>query len=301
MALIPMRDMLRAAREGGYAVGYFEAWDQYSLEAVLEAAEEVRSPVILGIGGSMMHQPWFDAGGLRRLAALCRATAETASVPVALILNEVYTFAQIMQGLAWGFNTVMLDTSALPYDDNVDVTRRVVEAAHALGVDVEAETDRLPDATGAMGDPHASVLTDPVSAARFVAATGVDALSISIGNVHILTDGEAQIDFAHLAKLQQAIPVPLVVHGGTGFPDSAVPRAITLGVAKFNVGTIMKQCFLAGVRDALAALPEHPDIQRAVGSRKDGDVLQAGKDRIKSEIKRRLLVYGSAGKASVVS
>ena len=206
-----------------------------------------------------------------------------------------------MQGLAWGFNTVMLDTSELPYAENVAATRRVVDAAHALGVDVEAEIDRLPDASGAMGDPHAAGLTDPAGAARFVAETGVDALSISIGNVHILTDGEAQINFDHLAKLRQAIPVPLVVHGGTGFPDSAVPRAIALGVAKFNVGTIMKQLFLEGVREALAALPAKADIQRAVGSRKDGDVLQAGKERIKQEIIRRLMVYGSAGKAANAS
>ena len=297
MALISMRDMLQAALAGGYAVGYFEAWDQYALEAVLEAAEEMRSPVILGIGGSMMNRQWFDTGGLRRLAALCRAAGETASVPVALILNEVATFTHIMQGLAWGFNAVMLDTSALPYAENVTATRQVVAVAHALDVSVEAEIDQLPDASGAMGAALAGALTDPAIAARFVAETGVDALSISIGNVHILTEGEAHIDFDHLARLQQAIPVPLVVHGGTGFPDSAVPRAIALGVAKFNVGTVMKQLFLDGLRDALAALPAKPDIQRAVGSRKDGDVLQAGKARIKQEIKRRLQIYGSAGRA----
>lgn len=299
MPLLPMRKLLQTARASGYAVGYFEAWDQYSLEAVLEAAEAVNSPVILGIGGSMMHQPWFEDGGLRRLAALCRATAETAGVPVALILNEVLAFAHITQGLAMGFNVVMLDTSALPYDENVLVTRRVVADAHAVGVEVEGEIDRLPDASGAMGDPHASTLTDPVIAARFVAETGVDALSVSIGNVHILTNGTTTIDFDLLARLRQAVDVPLVVHGGTGFPEEAIPTAIALGVAKFNVGTILKQCYLDGVRDAIGALPCPADIQAVVGSRKTGDVFQAGKARVKAEVMRRMALYGSAGKAGM--
>ncbi|MHB9131647.1 MAG: class II fructose-bisphosphate aldolase [Armatimonadota bacterium] len=301
MPLIPMRDMLRSALAGGYAVGYFEAWDQYSLEAVLDAAEELRGPVILGVGGSMMHQQWFTDGGLQRLAALCRATAETAIVPVSLILNEVLAFEHITRGLDWGFNAVMLDTSELPFEENVAVTRRVVAAAHTLGVDVEAEMDRLPDASGMMGDPQASPLTDPATAARFVEETGIDALSVSIGNVHILTDGEAQIDFEHLARIRQAVDIPLVVHGGTGFPDSAIPRAIALGVAKFNIGTILKQRYLDGVCEAIAQLPAKPNAQESVGSRKTGDVFQAGKEYIKAEVMRRMTLYGSAGKAATLA
>ncbi|OPZ81457.1 MAG: D-tagatose-1,6-bisphosphate aldolase subunit KbaY [bacterium ADurb.Bin429] len=296
MPLIPMRTMLRDARAGGYAVGYFEAWDQYSLEAVLDAAERLRAPIILGVGGVMMHQPWFNTGGLRRLAALCRATAESATVPVSLILNEVYTFEQVRQGLDWGFNAVMLGTSELPFDANVRETRRVVEAAHALGADVEGEIDQLPDASGAIGDPHGDARTDPEAAARYVAETGVDALSVAIGNVHMLTAGEATIDFAHLARLRRAVDVPFVVHGGTGFPDAAVPEAIAHGVAKFNVGTVLKRLYLDGVGKAIAALAASVDIQTAVGSRKAGDVFEAGKARMCEEVMRRLHIYGCAGR-----
>lgn len=297
MALIPMRDMLRAALSGGYAVGYFEAWEQYSLEAVVEAAEEVRSPVILGVGGSMMQQSWFDGGGLRRLAALCRAAGEDARVPVALILNEVATYEQIVRGLAWGFTAVMLDTSALSFAENVAATQRVVATAHALDADVEGEVDCLPDASGAMHAGSTSGLTDPDAAVRFVEETGIDALSVSIGNVHILTEGQAEIDLEHLARVRDAVAIPLVVHGGTGFPDGLVPQAIALGVAKFNVGTIMKQVFLAGVREAIGSLPDKLDIQQAVGSRKTGDVLLAGKMRVKDEVMHRLRIYGSVGRA----
>ena len=297
MPLIPMRNLLASALAQKYVVGYFEAWDQYSLEAVLEAAEASRSPVILGFGGALMNQQWFDSGGLRRLAALGRATAESARVPVSLLLNEVATFEQIRLGLAWGFNAVMLRTCELPFEENITTTRRVCAAAHAIGADVEGECSRVPDASGAMGDRDASALTDPDAAARYVAETGVDALSVSIGNVHCLIDGEAQIQLDHLARLHEAVEAPLVVHGGTGFPDSAVPRVIELGVAKFNVGTVMKQLYLDGIRDALIAPPDSLNIQEAVGSRKAGDILQRGKERVKTEVMRRLAVYGSAGKA----
>lgn len=297
MSFVPMRNILTQALAGGYAVGYFEAWDQHSLEAVLEAAEEARSPVILGFGCQVIEQAWLNDGGLRRLAALGRAAAEDARAPVALLLNEARTFEQVVRGLAWGFNAVMLDTSDLPLEENIAVTRRVVEAAHALGADVEGELGHLPDASGILGGPAEAVLTDPEEAARYVAETGVDALSVSIGNVHVLTEEQAAINFDHLARLHQAVKVPLVIHGGTGFPDEAVPRAIALGVAKFNVGTALKQAFLAGVREGLAELPPGVNVHQVVGSRKPGDFLERAKARVKAEVTRRMAVYGSIDKA----
>ena len=294
-----MRELLRAALAGGYAVGYFEAWDQYSLEAVLEAAEECRSPVILGFGGEIMNQEWYDGGGQRRLAALGVAAAESAKVPTALLLNEAKTIEQVSRGLAWGFNAVMLDTSGLPLEQNVAATRRVVEMAHAAGAHVEGEVTRLRQGFGGQA-PHSfsdGGLTDPAQAARYVAETGVDALSISIGNVHALTEGESRVDLDHLTGLHSAVRVPLVIHGGTGFPDSAVAPAIERGVAKFNVGTILKQVFLEGLRDALAALPARVNLLEAIGSRKASDVQQRAKERMKVEVMRRMAVYRSAGRA----
>lgn len=297
MPIIPMREMLDRALSGGYAVGYFEAWDQYSFEAVLKAAEESKSPVILGFGGTMMNQEWFDQTGLKGLAAMGRAIAEESKVPVSYLLNEVETYDEIIRGLAWGFNAVMLDTSDLPFEQNISETRRVVEAASALGVDVEGECDRLPDASGAMGGEEHSALTDPEAAVRFVEETGIGALSVSIGNVHILTEGQATIDFDLLTTLRDVVPVPLVVHGGTGFPDDAVRKAISLGVAKFNVGTIMKKVYVETIREAAAALPAKLDVQAITGSRKSGDILRQAGDRVAEEVARRMVVYGSVGKA----
>ena len=223
--LVPFKELLADARAGGYAVGYFEAWDIYSLEAVLEAAEAENAPVILGFGGVMMSPDWFDGGGLERLGALGLAAARAAKVPVSLILNEVLTFAQVVRGIQAGFNVVMLDTSDLPYAENVRLTQQVVKTAHAVGVGVEAEVGELPDASGEMGGGSGQ-LTDPDEAARFVGETGIDALAISVGNVHTLTDGRASVDSERLAAINRAVSVPLVIHGGTGFPDEAVADVV---------------------------------------------------------------------------
>jgi ketose-bisphosphate aldolase len=285
--LLPFNDLLADAQASGYAVGYFEAWDIYSLEAVLEAAEAENSPVILGFGGVMMEPAWFDRGGLERLGALGLAAAKTARVPVSLILNEVATFAQVVRGIQAGFNVVMLDTSDLPYAENVRLTRQVVQTAHAVGVGVEAEVGELPNASGEMGG-SAGHVTDPDEAARFVDETGIDALAISVGNVHTLTDATAEIDLERLAAIYQAVPLPLVIHGGTGFPDDAIADVITLGVAKFNIGSVLKQAFLVGLREAVADLPPQLAIHQVMGSRKKDDVLQQGKLRMKEEVVRRI-------------
>jgi ketose-bisphosphate aldolase len=285
--LVPFKKLLAEAQVGGYVVGYFEAWDIYSLEAVLEAAEAEDAPVILGFGGVMMEPGWFDGGGLERLGAVGLATARAARVPVSLILNEVSTFAQVVRGIQAGFNAVMLNTSGLPYAENVRLTCQIVEVAHAVGVGVEAEVGTLPDASGEMGD-EVGRLTDPDEAARFVSETGVDALAVSVGNVHVLIDGQAVIDWDRLAAIHRAVPVPLVVHGGTGFPEDGIVQAIALGVAKINVGTVLKQAFLAGVTEAVQALPPRVNFQQVMGSRKEADVLQRGKARMREEVARRI-------------
>lgn len=297
MPLFGMRELLEHALGNKYAVGYFEAWDLYSLEAVKEAAEEMNSPIILGFGGVMMNQEWYSAGGLKALGAMGKVVAEGAKVPAAYLLNEVLSFDHIEQGLETGFNTVMLDTSHMPYEENIRWTKRVVDAAKPYAADVEGESDPLPDASGTMGEHAGSRKTDPEEAARYVAETGVCALSIAIGNEHIKTDGASGTDFELLSKIHDAVPLPLVIHGGTGFADADVARAIELGVAKFNVGSIMKKLYLESVRNTMLSLPEKPDFQEMVGSHKKADFLEVAKNRVKDEVKRRLAIYRSANKA----
>jgi ketose-bisphosphate aldolase len=290
-----LTEILAQARLGHYAVGYFEAWDQHSLEAVMEAAEEMASPAILGFGAAVTNLAWLDAAGIEALAALARLLAERSKVPTAILFNEAQSYAHALRGLKAGCNCVMLDTARLPFDEHVAATQALVAAAHAVGAAVEAELGYLPDASGQR--ERAGAATDPEQAARFVQATGVDALAVSVGNVHLLMEGRVDLDFDLLERLQRAVPVPLVLHGGTGIRNTAIPPAIQRGVAKVNYGTRLKLAFLEGVQAGLRTLPQTATIHDLVGSRYPADFTVCGKVHMKALMRGLITLYGSAGKS----
>lgn len=287
MTLVPLPSLLTEARRRGYALGYFEAWDGYSLEAVVEAAEAEHSPVILGFGCLLVEREWLEAGGILALGRMGRAVAERAHVPVAFLLNETATVDQSLRGIDAGFNAVMMHGG-----DLADVVRLVREA-HARGVAVEGELGELPTA----GDPEGSSLTDPDEAAAFVAATGVDCLAVSVGNEHLLEERTAEIDLDRLEAIHRRVDVPLVIHGGTGFPADAVRPAIRLGVAKLNVGTVLKRSFLAGLVDAVAASSPDAGPHDLLGSHGPDDLLGAGKERMRDVVQDLIRLYGSGNRA----
>ncbi len=294
MPLTPMTTLLAHARAGGYAVGYFEAWDSYSLEAVLEAAEAERAPVILGFGCAMLNPAWLESGGIEMLAGLGRPLAERARVPVAFLLNEVRSYEQALRGMQAGFNAVMLDTSALSWAEALEQTARLVQEAHARGVAVEAELGHLPDAVDGRIQETDAKLTDPDQAAAFVKMTGVDCLAVSVGNVHLLTEGLAPVDLARLEAIGRRVPVPLVMHGGSSFPPQAVPRAIASGVAKFNVGSVLKKVFLEGIRETISRMPAGVNVHDVMGSHKEADLMSAGKARMRSKVGELIRLYGGS-------
>lgn len=300
MSLIPLQKLLAKAIEGRYAIGYFEAWDSYSLAAVVEAAEAERAPVILGFGCMMVASEWLDAAGIELLGCLGRVTADRTSVPVSLILNEVRTFEQAQRGIAAGFNTVMFDTSSWQWDKALATVAQLVKVAHPRGVAVEAELGRLPNAVEDCIDESRMALTDPDQAAAFVDATDIDCLAVSIGNIHLLTRGVAPVNLAHLERIHRRVSVPLVIHGGSSFPADMVSAAIANGVAKFNVGTILKHKFLAGLRGAMDALPNPVNVHAVLGSHQETDLLNAGKVLMSAKVRELIQVYGSSGRASEV-
>jgi ketose-bisphosphate aldolase len=297
MPLVPLAELLERARRERYALGYFEAWDLYSLEAALEAAEAEESPVILGFGCMMADRDWLNQGGVEALGAVGRAVAERARVPVALLLNEAQTLDQALRGVECGFNAVMLDTSAWAWDDAVTQVGELTRAAHARGVAVEGELGRLPDFTGGGVDDSQASLTDPELAAMFVDQTGVDCLAVSIGNVHLLTTRYAPVDLERLEAVSRRVSTPLALHGGTSFPPDAAPRAIAAGVAKFNVGTVLKRVYFAGLRQSAQAQPETADVHLVLGSHRAEDLMNAGKARMREKIQELMRVYGSIGRA----
>ncbi len=298
MPLVPLTRLLAEARTGGYAVGYFEAWDSYSLEAVVEAGEAERAPVVLGFGCLLVDSAWLDGGGIEALGCLGRRVAERARVPTCFLLNETHTLEQALRGLEAGFTAVMMHTGGRSSADSVEQVATLVRAAHARGVAVEGELGRLPEATEGEIDDTQAVLTDPGEAAAFVAATGVDCLAVSFGNVHLLEGRAAPVDLDRLEAVRRRVDVPLAVHGGTSFPPEAVEAAIARGATKFNVGTVLKRLFLEGLAEAVEAGPGDLSAHDRLGSHGPGDLLEAGKRRLIPAVRSLIRLYGGSGRAA---
>ena len=294
MPLTGMNELLTAARSGGYALCYCESWNLESLQAVIEAAEEMRSPIIAGFnGGFLAHPSRSKPENLAYYAAWSRALQES-SVPVSFLLNETDDFAQIEEGIDLGFNAVMVESHSLGREEYRRLVERVVRLAHPRNVSVEAQVGRLPD--GCEGGHPDGEITDAEVARTFVEATGIDALGVSIGNVHVLTRGRATIDLTWLARIREQVDIPLVIHGGTGFPPEYARQVINLGVAKFNFGTNLKQAYLAALRKTLApyAEPMNPHPFLGIGGKED--ILVAAREAVKQKVMDLIRMYGCPGR-----
>lgn len=297
MTLVSMSKLLNDAAKNKYAIGYFESWDSYSFEAILETAEEEKSPIIMGFGATMLEDKWLNKTGISLLGASGKAMLEKCSVPVAFLLNETHTLEQALKGIEVGFNTVMIDSHRWPVEDAKKAVKKLVEIAHKNNVEVEAEFGSLPDYLGGeIVDAH-SYMTDPLEAKQFVADTGIDCLAVAIGNVHLLTKGSANINIERLKEIRKQVDIPIAVHGGTGFPDDQIKSSIENGVSKFNVGTRLKTDFFNKVRKYVLGLESEPFIHDIVGSHKEKDFLEQGKVGIKINVKKFINLYGSNGKA----
>ncbi len=296
MPLVPLQQILTKGRSDGYAVGYFEAWDACSLEAVLTAAEEESAPVILGFGAMMVDGRWLDNGGVEVLGAIGRSYATRSSVDVALIFNEAHSLDQARRGIDAGFNAVMIDTHSWPTEDAIVAVKELCRVAHQSGVAVEGELGSPAEATASGVDHSHASLTDPDEAGRFVEETGVDCLAVSVGNVHIMMDQEASIDLERLQSIHDRVDVPLVIHGGTSFPPAAVESAIAQGVAKFNVGTVLKHQFWSGLETAVRSAGTPPDVHQLLGSHKDSDVTRIGQERMTAKVRSLIKQYGGSGR-----
>jgi ketose-bisphosphate aldolase len=295
MPLEAIGPMMRRAVLEKYAVGYFESWNLESLQGVVDAAEETGSPVILGFNGAFLCGDRRASERLSLYAALGRAAAESATVPCGLIFNECPRDDWVKTAVELGFNLVML---ADPAADQKELTGRVAAItalAHSRGVAVEGEVGELPYGAGSSDSAaHGGSTTDPGLAARFVAATGVDLLAVSVGNIHIKTSGEQGLDLALLEEIHNCVPVPLVLHGGTGISRESLRQAVALGVAKVNFGTYLKQRYLAAVRAAIGYDCADPHRLLGMGGRED--VLMAGRLAVRDAVLERIDVLGCRGK-----
>lgn len=312
MPLEAVQDLMRLACRDGYAIGYFESWNLESLEGVIEAAERARSPIIIGFNGEFLSTPERKAkANLAWYAALGKAAAESAKVPCGLIFNECSNDECVFEAIALGFNLVMLADPSASYEDYVRRVKSITIHAHANAVAVEAELDELPcgvsdralaapviQCNSGGGNAAATKMSNRTEARRlaeFVAATDVDLVAVSAGNIHISLDGEFDLDLDYLAELHTTVPVPLVLHGGTGITAHSLSRAVKMGVAKVNFGTYLKQRYVQAVRRAIAAEIANPHELLGMGSR--NDVMVAGRQAVRDAVLERIHLLDCCGRA----
>jgi fructose-bisphosphate aldolase class II len=286
MPLVGLDEVLGPARAGGYAVGAFNVVNLEFLEAIVEAAEATRSPVILNI--AEVHFPYVR---LEHVCPAIRAMAAASPAPIVLNLDHGLTRGAIERALANGFTSVMIDASKLSFQENLRETKEIVEICRQRGVGVEGELGHVGGAEGgsAEGSADERLFTDPGQAAEYVERSGISALAVAIGNAHGRYRGEPRLDFARLEALRDAVGVPLVLHGGSGIPDEDFRRAISLGICKINFYTGMSEAALAALKAAVAGAGQryndYPEICDGV------------RKAVRSAVEAQMRVFGSAGKA----
>ena len=306
MPLVTGLEILAAARKQGYGVGAFNTNDMEITQAILEAAEEARSPVLVALSeGGMSY-------GGTALVELVKTLASQASVPVALHLDHGSSYGSCLRAIRAGFTSVMIDKSHEAEADNIAETGRVVEAAHAVGVTVEAEIGRLGGVEEhVVVSAEEAFLTRPDEAERFMDATGADYLAIAIGTSHGASKGKGRpyIDHERIREIARRIPQPLVMHGASGVPAALVERfqasggvladasgihaddvrqAVTEGIAKINTDTDLRLAFTTRVREVLGDRPAEFDPRKILGP---------ARDEMRALVRERLELFGSVGRA----
>lgn len=245
MALVSTKKMLLDAQRGGYAVGAFNAENLEMVQAIIAAAVEARSPVIIQTTPSTLKYASPDA-----FFGMVRAEAASAAADVALHLDHGSDFALCAKCLRAGYSSIMIDGSKAALEDNIALTRRVVEMCHAAAVPVEAELGEVggkEDSLVSSGD-H---MTNPDDAARFTRETEVDSLAVGIGTAHGVYKSAPHLDINRLAQIREVVSVPLVLHGASGLTEKNVCDCIERGICKVNFATELRQAFTAATRDFL--------------------------------------------------
>lgn len=283
MGLVPISDLLKEAQAGGYAVGAFNCNNMEIVQAIATAAEAEKAPVIM-----QASQGAIKYAGIEYIVSLVNTAAAQVSVPVALHLDHGTSFEQTMMCIRVGFSSVMIDGSKHSLADNIALTKRVVDAAHAVGVSVEAELGKI---GGTEDDIHVdaadALFTDPEEAKLFVEQTGVDALAVAIGTAHGQYKGEPKLDFPRLEKIRALVDVPIVLHGSSGVPDAAIRQAIDLGVAKINIDTNIREAFVGGCRAVINAHPNEIDPRKILGPAREAAV---------ALIREKIRLFGGSGR-----
>jgi ketose-bisphosphate aldolase len=275
-----IKTMLDRARQGRYAIGAFNIYNLETVDAVLSAANDLRSPVIIALG-----ERYLKDFPIQAVAAIVKTLAKDSRVPVALHLDHAQKLESIELAISAGFTSVMIDGSKLPLMENIAITKRAVASARPRGVSVEAELGRIVRT----GEAATDLFTDPNEAQQFMEETEVDALAVAVGTVHGLYKGEPTLDLARLGQIANKVSVPLALHGGSGLPDHLIKSAMQLGVAKLNVNTEISIQGVNAVRSFLAGKGNE-------NTRLEELMIEARHSMV-GVVKKYIEFFGSAGKS----
>ncbi|AFY71478.1 fructose-bisphosphate aldolase [Thalassoporum mexicanum PCC 7367] len=282
--LISTKTLLEIATAKSFAVGAFNIYNLEGVKAVVQAAEMSESPAML-----QMHPASLRYGG-SGLVAMCTEAAKSAQVPMSVQLDHSESESAIAFALEAGMSSIMADGSSMPFQENLEFTRKMTELAHAKGAAVEAEIGRISGSEDSLTVTEKEAkMTDPQQAVEFVAATKVDALAVTIGNVHGKYYSKPKLDFDRLAKVRKLIDIPLVLHGASGLPADMIHRSIDLGICKFNVNTEVRATYMESVKTIFTG-------ERSV------DLLETMSTAVvamQAVICTKLRLFGSAGKAGL--
>jgi len=287
MALVSMKEMLEIARDKQYAVGQFNMNNMEYTQAILQAAEEEKSPVIIGVSEGAARY----CGGFNVVVAMVKSLMDSyqTTVPVAIHLDHGSSFEKCAEAIHAGFTSVMIDGSALPLEENIAITKKVVELAHLHGVSVEAELGRI-------GGQEDDIIVEdaekayaiPAECDQLVRETNVDCFAPALGSVHGPYKGEPNLGFDRMEEIKHLTGVPLVLHGGTGIPTADIKRAISLGSAKINVNTENQISEAKKIREVLKDNPEMYDPRKYMGP---------GREAIKETVIGKMREFGSSNQA----
>ena len=282
--LVTGKEILAHAHQNNYAVGAFNINNMEILQAVIKAAEEENSPVMV-----CTSEGAIKYAGMDYLSAMVHLAARKTKVPVCLHLDHGTTYETIVGCIANGWSSVMIDGSKFPLDENIAVTKEIVKIAHAAGVSVEGEIGRLSGVEDNISvEEKDSIYTNPAEAETFVKSTEVDSLAIAIGTAHGKYKGVPKLDFDRLATIKKLLDLPIVLHGASGVPEDQIIRAVSLGVNKINIDTDVRQAFTDGIHECFANKPEEYDPRKILGP---------AKDKMVEVIKGKMRMFGSCGKA----
>ena len=280
---------IRRGQQKGWAVGAFNANTLEQAQAIVQAAQAEKSPTIIQVS----HRALTYIGngneiqGLKYVAAIGKIAAESVTVPVALHLDHG-TEREVLQALALGFTSVMFDGDGLAFEENISITKRLCEAAHSVGVCMEAEVGEVPKPDGKDFDETAIALTEPDEAAQFAEATRIDTLAVALGSVHGLKTKQISLNLECLAAIRSRVSLPLVLHGSSGVSDNDIQQGIAAGLCKVNVATQLNQAFTEAIRDVL-----HGDAE-IVDPRK---YLAPGRNAQIEIVRERIRFFHASGKA----